>query len=101
MIAQFQKATFKVANHFIIPESQDPIAFGFDFGCTARIANAVVLPAIDLYYHSVPMTDEISDVMADRNLASEACPLEVLLERAPHDPFRIGHITTQLARAYD
>jgi len=61
----------QVAEHFRIPEANDPVAFGLDHSRASRIALLAVLSPINLDDELRTMTRKIDDEVPDRNLSAK------------------------------
>ncbi len=73
----------RVAEHFVVPESQQTVALAFDRGRAGCVELRFVLAAIHLNDQPRTVTGEISDEVADRDLAAEAGLGEVLAKQTP------------------
>jgi hypothetical protein len=63
---------FRIAEHIIVPEAQDAIAFEFDGARAILFGIFPVLTAVHLDNQASPVAGEIDDVIADWDLATKA-----------------------------
>lgn len=90
-----------IAQHLIVPEAQDTIAFRFQNLRPGCVAFRGVLAAIDFDDDPVMMACEIGNVVADGNLATETGVGEELAQKSPHALFCGRWRTAQFTGADD
>ena len=73
-----RRHTIGVAEHIVVPEANDSIAFGFDELSALTIRWTAMLAAVDFDHQSRLVTGEISDEASNWNLAPEALGRKVL-----------------------
>jgi hypothetical protein len=83
----------------VIPKSQDTITFRGKIRSPPLVSGVIgMLPAVDLYDNSKPMTCEIGEVGTNRGLAPKVMLLEGRLpQMLPKLLFGFGRVTTQRA----
>lgn len=89
-----------IAQHVIIPEANNLVAFLIQSGSAQSIDFSRVLAPVDLDDQLCLVARKISDEMSDWDLSPEMMFREALPKDAPHRPLRVGHITTEAAGAF-
>ena len=87
--------TVEIAQHLIVPESNDAIALLFDHSGSRQINCRFVLPTIDLNHELCSMAGKVRDVMPERDLPAKVPYLKALLEHSPQLPLCIGHSSSE------
>ena len=93
-----------ICHHFVIVEAKNTIALRFQKAFTPLVALDLsgfeMLAAIDLYNQNSVVTYEVDNERSDRHLASKVRALQsTRTDGVPNDPFRVGQISAQRARA--
>jgi hypothetical protein len=87
----------------MIAKADNTKAFSFDY-CAASVIGGLLaisemLSAIEFDYQFCCMTYEVSDVVCDRHLASEASPVQpVIAQLCPKQPLYVGRSLSKRAR---
>ena len=93
--------SIRVAEHFIVPEADNAVAFRFDHSSTIGICGLTVLATVDLNYKLCTMAREIGNEVPDRDLSSKMLLSETFPEHAPKCPLGVGHLFSEPTCARD
>ena len=93
--------TVRVAEHIIVPESNEPVSFRLDESGSFCVDNFRMLSTVDLNDELGSVAGEISNVMADGRLPPEMLMRKAFPKDAPEHLLRIGHVSTKSASALD
>jgi len=94
-------ASFRVAEHVVVPKANDPIALAFDHRRARRIGFFRMLAAVHLDHELRPMARKIDDEMTDGDLPAPAGPGGYRSQQPPHRAFGIGHLPPKPTSARD
>ena len=84
--------SFRIAEHLVVPEPQDPISLRFDQPCSSGIYFRPMLTPVDFDHQACAMAREVGGEHPDRHLKAKARIREVFAQKPPHRPLGIGRI---------
>src|SRR3982750_4568637 len=85
----------------MVPEADNAVTLVVDHLGAWRVDRRLVLAAVHFDHQLRPVTGEIRDEVADRNLSPEMLLGKALAEDTPKLPLGIGHIPAQTPSARD
>ena len=83
----------------MVPETDDPVAVGFDGGGSRGIPFRRMLPAVAFDGEAQPAAGEVGDVISGGKLPRELHAELAGAQVCPQPLFRIRHVAPQFARA--
>src|SRR5689334_25088860 len=81
----------RIAQHLIVPETENAISFVLDHSSARLILSGLVLTAVDLDDELGAMAREIRDEMTQRHLLAKVPIAKVFLEHSPKLPLGVCH----------
>jgi hypothetical protein len=91
-LGDFRPDAFWIAQHLMIPETEDAIALGFDHLRAAGVPLQPMLTAVDFDDEPRAVAREIRGESAKRDLKSESRLSEALAQKSPHRLLRFRRI---------